>query len=102
MTEMPPPLSGFATARTAYTQPICQINYSKGREMSEEIDHGQLAVEFLDRAKEQPDNPASTLALVGIGNALLEIAEHLCDLRELDTIGNILFEISKKSLVPPH
>ena len=70
--------------------------------MSEKIDHKQVAVELLDMAKEQPDNPASTLALIGIGNALLEIAERLSDLSELDTIGNILFEIYKKSSVPPH
>jgi hypothetical protein len=53
-------------------------------------------------AKEQADNPASTLALIGIGNALLDIAERLWDLDELDTIGNILFEIYKKSFVSPH
>ena len=70
--------------------------------MSEKIDHKQVAVELLDMAKEQPDNPASTLALIGIGNALLDIAERLWDLDELDTIGNILFEIYKKSSVPPH
>jgi hypothetical protein len=38
--------------------------------------HRVLAIELLDRAKEEPDNPAaSTMALVGIGNALLEIAD---------------------------
>jgi hypothetical protein len=60
--------------------------------MSEKIDHKQLAVELLARAMEERGNPASTLALIGIGNALLEIAEQLeflGDLHELDTIGAV-------------
>jgi hypothetical protein len=65
--------------------------------MSEEIDHKQLAVELLAGATEERGNPASTLALLGIGNALLEIAEQLeslRDLHELDTIGKILMDIA--------
>jgi hypothetical protein len=57
----------------------------------------------MPQKKEYSDpSSASSPALIGIGNALLEIAERLRDLSELDTIGNILFEIYKKSSVPPH
>ena len=53
-----------------------------------------LAVELLDEAKEARDNPtyASALALIGIGNALLEIVDQLRrleDLRYLDRLGHI-------------
>ena len=43
------------------------------------INHGQLAAELLNDAKQVHGNPshANTLALVGIGNALLQIAEQL-------------------------
>jgi hypothetical protein len=59
--------------------------------LSQKIDHKQLAVELLARAKEERGNPANTLALIGIGNALPEIAdqlENLWELHQLDTIGN--------------
>jgi hypothetical protein len=78
--------------------------FERKTELSQKIDHKQLAVEFLDAAKKEYSDPscASSPALIGIGNALLEIAERLRDLSELDTIGNIVFEIYKKSSVPPH
>ena len=43
------------------------------------INHGQLATELLNDAKQVHGNPshANTLALIGIGNALLQIAEQL-------------------------
>ena len=54
-----------------------------------------LAVELLDEAKEARDNPsqASALALIGIGNALLEIVDqlrHLDDLGYLDRLGTMV------------
>jgi hypothetical protein len=43
------------------------------------VNHGKLAAELLNDAKQVHGNPnsANTLALIGIGNALLQIAEQL-------------------------
>jgi hypothetical protein len=69
--------------------------------MEEKIDHRLLAVEFLDSASKQYGEPnyASTLALIGIGNALLHITErldNLYDLRWLQTMVGCLDEIAHK------
>jgi hypothetical protein len=57
-------------------------------------EYKQLAVELLNSAKEQPDNPPSTVAFIGIGYALLEIASQLEDQLQYGwgghDIGNIV------------
>jgi hypothetical protein len=61
-------------------------------------DRAQVAAELLDQAKKEDDNPshANTLALIGIGNALLQIAEALGDLDWLRLMVGSLDEISHK------
>ena len=65
----------------------------------------RLAMELLDRAKEAPGDPAaSTLALVGIGNALLEIAdqfENIVDRYQMDAIVECLGTIASNSAQRP-
>lgn len=61
--------------------------------------NGRLAAELFDAAKEERGDPsrANTLALIGIGNALLQIAEqldNLGDLRWLQTMVGSLDEIA--------
>jgi hypothetical protein len=62
-------------------------------------DHRQIAAELLDKAQEQergnPSN-ASTLALIGIGNALLHVGEELMRLQDLNTMVGSLDEIAHK------
>jgi hypothetical protein len=62
------------------------------------INHGQLAAELLNDAKQVHGNPnhANTLALIGIGNALLQIAEQLGRLDHLTTMVGSLDEISHR------
>jgi hypothetical protein len=62
------------------------------------INHGQLAAELLNDAKQVHGNPshANTLALIGIGNALLQIAEQLGRLDHLRTMVGSLDEISQR------
>jgi hypothetical protein len=62
------------------------------------INHGQLAAELLNDAKQVHGNPshANTLALIGIGNALLQIAEQLGRLDHLRTMVGSLDEISHR------
>jgi hypothetical protein len=62
------------------------------------INHGQLAAELLNDAKQVHGNPshANTLALLGIGNALLQIAEQLGRLDHLRTMVGSLDEISQR------
>ena len=59
------------------------------------------AAELLDRAKEEPGDPAaSTLALVGIGNALLEIADqfqYIVDPHQMGAIAESLGVIAYNS-----
>ena len=52
-------------------------------------DRARVAAELLDQAKEEHANPghANTLALIGIGHALLQIAEGLGDLEWLRTMA---------------
>jgi hypothetical protein len=61
-------------------------------------DYKSVAVEFLDRAKEEAGSPAAnTLALVGIGNALLEIADqcqYIVDQYQMDAIIEALGTIA--------
>ena len=59
-------------------------------------DRGQVAAELLNRAKEEHGNPsnANTLALIGIGNALLQIAEELGHLDNLNTMVGSLDSIA--------
>jgi hypothetical protein len=62
-------------------------------------DRGQVAAELLNEAKEEHGNPshANMLALIGIGNAPLQIAEqldNLADLRWLQTMVGSLDEIA--------
>jgi hypothetical protein len=59
-------------------------------------DHGDIAAELLKQAKEEHGNPshANTLALVGIGNALLQIANELADLEWLRRMTGCLDEIA--------
>jgi hypothetical protein len=60
--------------------------------LSQEIDHRQLAVEFLDAANKEYSDPscASSLALIGIGNALLQIADQLDHLRYLEGLSTMV------------
>ena len=55
-------------------------------------DRAQVAARLLDQAKEEEGNPghANTLALVGIGHALLQIAEVLGNLDAFNTVVNSL------------
>ena len=61
-------------------------------------DRARVAAELLDQAREEQGNPgqANTLALIGIGNALLQIAEELGHLDNLNTMVGSLDEISHK------
>lgn len=61
-------------------------------------DRARVAAELLDQAREEQGNPghANTLALTGIGNALLQIAEDLGHLDNLNTMVGSLDEISHK------
>ena len=61
-------------------------------------DRVRVAAELLDQAREEQGNPghANTLALIGIGNALLQIAEELGHLDNLNTMVGSLDEISHK------
>jgi hypothetical protein len=75
------------------------FDYSKEDRMMSH--HSERAVELLDRAKEEPGNPAaSTLALIGIGNALLEIAdqfEYIVDRYQMGAIVESLETIAFNS-----
>jgi hypothetical protein len=48
--------------------------------------YGELAAQLFEEAKEEFGEPshANTLALIGIGNALLQVAERLGNLGDLE------------------
>jgi mannose/fructose-specific phosphotransferase system component IIA len=62
------------------------------------VNHGKLAAELLNDAKQVHGNPsrANTLALIGIGNALLQIAEQLGRLDRLSTMVGSLDEFAHR------
>jgi hypothetical protein len=68
------------------------------------VNHRQIAAELLDKAQAQgrgkPSN-ASTLALIGIGNALLHVGEELMRLQDLNTMVGCLDEIAHRPSNPP-
>jgi hypothetical protein len=59
-------------------------------------DRAHVASKLLNQAEEEQGNPshANTLALIGIGNALLQIAEALGDLDHLNTLVGSLDQIA--------
>jgi hypothetical protein len=66
-------------------------------------DRGQVAAEVLNQAKEAHGNPshANTLALIGIGNALLQVAECLGNLDDLNLMVGCLDQIAHKPSSQP-
>jgi hypothetical protein len=67
-------------------------------------DHRQIAAELLDKAHEhERGNPsnATTLALIGIGNALLHVGEELMRLEDLNTMAGCLDVIAHKPFYDP-
>jgi hypothetical protein len=75
--------------------------FERKTELSQ-IDHRQLAVEFLDAAKKEYSDPscASSLALIGIGNALLHIAEQLKSLGDLDWLKTMVGPLDENARRP--
>jgi hypothetical protein len=65
-------------------------------------DRGQAAGELLNKAKEMDADPShpNTLALIGIGNALLQVAECLGNLDDLNLMVGCLDQIAH-SAPPP-
>ena len=70
--------------------------------MDKKIDSRELAVEFLDAAKKEYSDPsyASSLALIGIGNALLHIAEQLKRLGDLDWLQTMVGSLDEIARTP--